>query len=213
MAEETQTTEVVEEVEQEQVDTQESTEQPKEELVSKEVMKQRIDRKEKQHQKAYSELQENFNLLKNELEEIKLNSMPEKERKGYKQEQEEKKQKEYVAQLEAREKALQTKEAAIQTKQELSEADIDSRFTDILLDTGVYENMEDKVAAFKDIYNEARDQYRAKDLKEALSGKSPKVHAKNEKVISAEEFKNMTYPEKVQLKADNPEMYNKIIKE
>src|SRR5699024_8773159 len=50
-------------------------------------------------------------------------------------------------------------------------------------------------------------------VKQALSGKSPKVHAKTEKVISAEEFKNMTYPEKVQLKADNPEMYNKIIKE
>ena len=50
-------------------------------------------------------------------------------------------------------------------------------------------------------------------VKQALSGKSPKVHAKNEKVISAEEFKNMTYPEKVQLKNDNPEMYNKIIKE
>lgn len=50
-------------------------------------------------------------------------------------------------------------------------------------------------------------------VKQALSGKSPKVHAKNEKVISVEEFKNMTYPEKVQLKADNPEMYNKIIKE
>ena len=50
-------------------------------------------------------------------------------------------------------------------------------------------------------------------VKQALSGKSPKVHAKNEKVISAEEFKNMTYPEKVKLKADNPEMYNKIIKE
>ena len=50
-------------------------------------------------------------------------------------------------------------------------------------------------------------------VKQALSGKSPKVHAKNEKVISAEEFKNMTYPEKVKLKTDNPEMYNKIIKE
>ena len=50
-------------------------------------------------------------------------------------------------------------------------------------------------------------------VKQALSGKSPKVHAKTEKVISAEEFKNMTYPEKVQLKNDNPEMYNKIIKE
>src|SRR5699024_5218172 len=50
-------------------------------------------------------------------------------------------------------------------------------------------------------------------VKQALSGKSSKVHAKNEKVISAEEFKNMTYPEKVKLKADNPEMYNKIIKE
>ena len=50
-------------------------------------------------------------------------------------------------------------------------------------------------------------------VKKALSGKSPKVHAKNEKVISAEEFKHMTYPEKVKLKTDNPEMYNKIIKE
>ena len=50
-------------------------------------------------------------------------------------------------------------------------------------------------------------------VKKALSGKSPKVHARTERVITAEEFKNMTYPEKVQLKNDNPEMYNKIIKE
>ena len=207
MAEETQAQETVEEVEQEQVDTQESAEQPKEELVSKEVMKQRIDRKEKQHQKAYSELQESFNLLKDELEEIKLNSMPEKERKGYKQEQEEKKQKEYVAQLEAREKALQTKEAAIQTKQELSESDIDSRFVDILLDTGVYENVEDKVAAFKDIYNEARDQYRSKDLKEALSGRSPKVNTQKDKGTTKEDFQNMTYMERLQFKANYPDLY------
>lgn len=207
MAEETQAQETVEEVEQEQVDTQESTEQPKEELVSKEVMKQRIDRKEKQHQKAYSELQESFNLLKDELEEIKLNNMPEKERKGYKQEQEEKKQQQRIADIEAREKAIQTKEAAIQTKQELSEADIDSRFTDILLDTGVYANTEDKVAAFKDIYNEARDQYRAKDLKEALSGKSPKVNTQKDKGTTKEDFNNMTYMERVQFKASYPDLY------
>ena len=50
-------------------------------------------------------------------------------------------------------------------------------------------------------------------VKKALSGKSPKVHARTERVITAEEFKNMTYPEKVQLKTDNPEMYNQIIKE
>jgi hypothetical protein len=210
MAEETQTQETVEEVVNEQVDTREAAEQPKEELVSKEVMKQRIDRKEKQHQKAYSELQESFNLLKDELEEIKLNNMPEKERKGYKQEQEEKKQKEYVAQLEAREKALQTKEAAIQTKQELSESDIDSRFVDILLDTGVYENVEDKVAAFKDIYNEARDQYRSKDLKEALSGKSPKVNVQNDK--PTKKFSELSYSERIELKATDPEKY-KLLKE
>lgn len=209
MAEETQTQETVEEVEQEQVDTQETTEQQQEEVVSKQTMKDRLDRKEKQHQKAYSELQENFNSLKNELEEIKLNSMPEKERKGYKQEQEEKKQKEYVAQLEAREKTLQTKEAAIQTKQELSEADIDSRFTDILLDTGVYANTEDKVAAFKDIYNEARDQYRAKDLKEALSGKSPKVNAtggalSKEKILSTKDA-----GERIRLIQQNPHLFKK----
>src|SRR5699024_3874064 len=50
-------------------------------------------------------------------------------------------------------------------------------------------------------------------VKQELSGKPPEVHARTEKVISAEELKNMAYPEKVQLKNDNPEMYNKIIKE
>jgi hypothetical protein len=208
MAEETQAQETVEEVEQEQVDTQESTEQPKEELVSKEVMKQRIDRKEKQHQKAYSELEERFNLLKDELEEIKLNSLPEKERKGYKQEQEEKKQKQRIADIEAREKAIQTKEAAIQTKQELAEADIDSRFTDILLDTGVYESTEDKIAAFKDLYAEVRANDRKNDVKDALRGRSPKINNSNNN--EPIKFSDLSYTEKVQLKATDPEKYNQL---
>lgn len=210
MAEETQAQETVEKVEQEQVDTQESAEQPTEELVSKEVMKQRIDRKEKQHQKAYSELQENFNLLKNELEEIKLNSMPEKERKGYKQEQEEKKQKQRLDDIEAREKAIQTKEAAIQTKQELSEADIDSRFTDILLDTGVFESIEDKIAAFKDLYAEVRANDRKNDVKDALRGRSPKMNNSNNN--EPIKFSDLSYTEKVELKATDPEKY-KLLKE
>jgi hypothetical protein len=210
MAEETQAQETVEEVVNEQVDTQESTEEPKEELVSKEVMKQRIDRKEKQHQKAYSELQESFNLLKDELEEIKLNSLPEKERKGYKQEQEEKKQQQRLADIEAREKAIQTKEAAIQTKQELSEADIDSRFTDILLDTGVYESTEDKIAAFKDLYAEVRANDRKNDVKDALRGRSPKMNNSNNN--EPIKFSDLSYTEKVELKTTDPEKY-KLLKE
>ena len=71
------------------------------------------------------------------------------------------------------------------------------------------ESTQEAVNTFVTMFNEKVEE----GVKQALSGKSPKVHAKNEKVISAEEFKNMTYPEKVKLKTDNPEMYNKIIKE
>lgn len=71
------------------------------------------------------------------------------------------------------------------------------------------ESTQSAVNSFVGMFNDKVEE----GVKKALSGKSPKVHARTEKVITAEEFKNMTYPEKVQLKADNPEMYNQIIKE
>ena len=200
----------VPEVTEEKVDAPEVTGEQEKMLAQDEVNRLIAQNKSKAKDEAKKEYEEIVNSLRAEIEEIKLNSLPEKERKGYKQEQEEKKQKEYAAQLEAREKALETKEAAIQTKQELSESDIDSRFVDILLDTGVYKNVEDRVAAFKDIYNEARDQYRSKDLKEALSGKSPKINVRNDK--PTKKFSELSYSERIELKATDPEKY-KLLKE
>ena len=71
------------------------------------------------------------------------------------------------------------------------------------------EGTQSAVNSFVDLLNSKVEE----GVKKALSGKSPKVHASKGKAVTAEEFKNMTYSEKVQLKTDNPEMYNKIIKE
>lgn len=179
MAEETkQTEEVVEEVEQEEVDTQESTEQQsEEEVVSKQTMKSRLDRKEKQHQKEVGSLKDTISSIQQELEDIRTAQMPEEEQKTYKQQKEEEKRERRLKELTDREQELELRENTLRVQSQLSEGEINQEFVHILLDTGKYKSLEDKVEAFSDIMTANNESLKKAAQKELLSGRAPKANS------------------------------------
>lgn len=190
MTEEVKDTEVIEE---ENTEVEVNNE-PEEEMISKsemeKIIKERVAREKKATEKAVAEAE-------------KLAKMNADEKEKYEREQLEQ-------QLEEYKRKDQFYSLSKEASKMLSEHDIHA--DDELLSFVVKDDAESTQAAinsFVTMFNSKVED----GVKQALSGKSPKVHARTEKVISAEEFKNMTYPEKVQLKTDNPEMYNKIIKE
>ena len=191
MTEEVKETEVIEEEENKEVEV---NNEPQEEMISKsemeKIIKERVAREKKATEKAVAEAEK---LAKMNAEEKR-----EHERQKLEEELAEYKRKDQFYSL--------SKEASKMLSDHNIHAD-DELLSFVVKDDA--ESTQEAVNTFVTMFNEKVEE----GVKQALSGKSPKVHAKNEKVISVEEFKNMTYPEKVQLKADNPEMYNKIIKE
>ena len=190
---------MTEEIENAEVIEEENTEveannEPQEEMISKsemeKIIKERVAREKKATEKAVAEAEK---LAKMNAEEKR-----EHERQKLEEELAEYKRKDQFYSL--------SKEASKMLSDHNIHAD-DELLSFVVKDDA--ESTQEAVNTFVTMFNEKVEE----GVKQALSGKSPKVHAKNEKVISVEEFKNMTYPEKVQLKADNPEMYNKIIKE
>ena len=176
MAEEIKDAEVVEEVEQEEVDTQEATEQQQEEVVSKQTMKSRLDRKEKQHQKEVGALKDTISSIQQELEEIRTAQMPEEEQKSYRQQKEEEERERRLKELTDREKELELRENTLKVQSQLSEKEINQEFVHILLDTGKYKSLEDKVEAFSDIMTANNEALKKTAQKELLSGRTPKAN-------------------------------------
>jgi len=196
MNEEEKNTEVIEEenteveANNEEEEQTEKTEKTYTESELTKIIQDRVAREKKATEKAVAEAEK--------LAKMNADEKREHERQKLEEELEEYKRKDQFYSL--------SKEASKMLSENNIHAD------DELLSFVVKEDAEATQAAvnsFVNIFNEKVEE----GVKQALSGKSPKVHARTEKVISAEEFKNMTYPEKVQLKNDNPEMYNKIIKE
>lgn len=193
MTEEVKDTEVIEEENTEveaNNEEEEQTEKTYTESELKKIIQDRVAREKKATEKAVAEAEK---LAKMNAEEKR-----EHERQKLEEELAEYKRKDQYYSL--------SKEAS----KMLSEHDIHA--DDELLSFVVKDDAESTqmaVNSFVSMFNNKVEE----GVKKALSGKSPKVHARTEKVITAEEFKNMTYPEKVQLKTDNPEMYNQIIKE
>ena len=197
MNEEEKNTEVVEEenteVEADNEEEEKQTEQQEEMIPKSEmekIIKERVKREQKAREKAVEEAEK--------LAKMNADEKREHERQKLEEELAEYKRKDQFYSM--------SKEASKMLSEHNIHAD------DELLSFVVKDDAEATQAAvntFVTMFNDKVEE----GVKQALSGKSPKVHARTEKVISAEEFKNMTYPEKVQLKNDNPEMYNKIIKE
>lgn len=90
----------------------------------------------------------------------------------------------------------------------LSEHDItadDELLSMVVKDTA--EDTQESVNAFVSLLNQKVEA----GVKKALSGSSPKVTGQNTKAVSPEEFKNMTYQEVAELKANHPEKYKKLM--
>lgn len=64
------------------------------------------------------------------------------------------------------------------------------------------------VNAFIDLFNVEVE----KGVKEALSGKSPRVNIAKTKKVTAEELKQMSYEEILEFKRESPERYKQLIK-
>ena len=176
MAEEIKNEEVVEEVEQEKVDTQETTEQQQEEVVSKQTMKSRLDRKEKQHQKEVGALKDTISNIQQELEEIRTSQMPEEEQKSYRQQKEEEERLAREKALEEREKALELRENTTNVRSRLSEANINPELYKAIVEVDEFESLEDKVEWFVDAITENNNLVAEAAQKELLSGRTPKAN-------------------------------------
>ena len=190
MTEEVKDTEVIEEENTEV----EANNEPQEDMISKsemeKIIKERVAREKKATEKAVAEAEK---LAKMNAEE--------------KREHERQKLEEELAEYKRKDKYYSLSREATNMLHEHGITADDELLGMIVKDTA--EDTQSAVNSFVTLFNAKVEE----GVKQALSGKSPKVQSRTEKVISAEEFKNMTYPEKVQLKNDNPEMYNKIIKE
>ena len=191
MAEETQAQETVEEVEQEQVDTQESAEQPKEKTFTEaevqKLIKDRLAREQKAKEKAVAEAEKLAKMNQEEKEKYEFEKL--------KQELEEYKKKDTYYSL--------SKEAS----KMLSEHDINA--SDDLLQFVVKDNAEDTqtaVNSFVELINAKVEE----GVKKALSGNSPKVHTQGNNELTKEEFNKLGYKERIELKRTNEKLYKKL---
>ena len=193
MAEEIKETEVVEEVEQEQVDTQETTEQQQEEVKTytqdelEEIVKARVAREKKAAEKAVEEAS-------------KLAKMNEEEKREF----EYQKLQEELAEL-------KRKDAYYGLSREASKmlAEHDIQANDDLLKFVVDDSAEEtqsKVNAFVELFNAKVEE----GVKKALSGRAPRANVNANQVVTKEDFNKMGYSERVALKQKDENLYNKL---
>ena len=193
MAEEIKNEEVVEEVEQEQVDTQETTEQQQEEVKTytqdelEEIVKARVAREKKAAEKAVEEA-------------AKLAKMNEEEKREF----EYQKLQEELAEL-------KRKDAYYGLSREASKmlAEHDIQANDDLLKFVVDDSAEEtqsKVNAFVELFNAKVEE----GVKKALSGRAPRANVNANQVVTKEDFNKMGYSERVALKQKDENLYNKL---
>ena len=191
MAEEIKETEVVEEVEQEEVDTQETTEQQPEKKYTQEeleeIIKARVAREKKATEKAVEEA-------------AKLAKMNEEEKREF----EYQKLQEELAEL-------KRKDAYYGLSREASKmlAEHDIQADDDLLQFVVKDDAEGTqtaVNAFVELVNAKIEQ----GVQKALSGRTPKAHVNANQVVTQEQFDKMGYSERVALKKKDENLYNKL---
>ena len=191
MAEEVKNEEVVEEVAQEEVDTQETTEQQPEKKYTQEeleeIIKARVAREKKATEKAVEEA-------------AKLAKMNEEEKREFEYE----KLQEELAEL-------KRKDAYYGLSREASKmlAEHDIQANDDLLKFVVDDSAEEtqsKVNAFVELVNAKVDE----GVQKALSGRTPKAHVNANQVVTQEQFDKMGYSERVALKQKDENLYNKL---
>ena len=193
MAEEVKNEEVVEEVGQEEVDTQETTEQQQEEVKTytqeelEEIVKARVAREKKAAEKAVEEA-------------AKLAKMNEEEKREF----EYQKLQEELAEL-------KRKDAYYGLSREASKmlAEHDIQADDEVLQFVVGDDADAtkaSVNAFVELVNAKVEQ----GVQKALSGRTPKAHVNANQVVTKEDFNKMGYSERVALKQKDENLYNKL---
>ena len=166
----------VPEVAEEKVDTPEVTEEQEKMLSQDEVNRLVAQNKSKAKDEAKKEYEEVVNSLRAEIEEIKTSQMPEEEQLSYRQQKEEEERERRLQELADREKELELRENTLKVQSQLSEKEINQEFVHILLDTGKYKSLEDKVEAFSDIMTANNEALKQAAQKELLSGRAPKAN-------------------------------------
>ena len=166
----------VPEVTEEKVDTPEVTEEQEKMLAQDEVNRLIAQNKSKAKDEAKKEYEEIVNSLRAEIEEIKTSQMPEEEQLSYRQQKEEEERERRLQELADREKELELRENTLKVQSQLSEKEINQEFVHILLDTGKYKSLEDKVEAFSDIMTANNEALKKTAQKELLSGRAPKAN-------------------------------------
>ena len=166
----------VPEVTEEKVDTPEVTEEQEKMLAQDEVNRLIAQNKSKAKDEAKKEYEEIVNSLRAEIEEIKTSQMPEEEQLSYRQQKEEEERERRLQELTDREKELELRENTLKVQSQLSEKEINQEFVHILLDTGKYKSLEDKVEAFSDIMTANNEALKKTAQKELLSGRAPKAN-------------------------------------
>ena len=166
----------VPEVTEEKVDTPEVTEEQEKMLAQDEVNRLIAQNKSKAKDEAKKEYEEVVNSLRAEIEEIKTSQMPEEEQLSYRQQKEEEERERRLQELTDREKELELRENTLKVQSQLSEKEINQEFVHILLDTGKYKSLEDKVEAFSDIMTANNESLKKAAQKELLSGRAPKAN-------------------------------------
>lgn len=128
-------------------------------------------------------------------EEKRLSALSERERQDEilsKREQE----------LADREAAIAYKERIAETEDVLKERGLSSGFAKLLIggdDEQTLENIKD----FEGAFNKAVED----GVKEALSGKTPKVTLQNDSIISKDDFQKLGYQERLKFKEEYPKLY------
>ena len=166
----------VPEVTEEKVDTPEVAEEQEKMLAQDEVNRLIAQNKSKAKDEAKKEYEEVVNSLRAEIEEIKTSQMPEEEQLSYRQQKEEEERERRLQELTDREKELELRENTLKVQSQLSEKEINQEFVHILLDTGKYKSLEDKVEAFSDIMTANNEALKQAAQKELLSGRAPKAN-------------------------------------
>jgi hypothetical protein len=191
MAEEIKNEEVVEEVAQEEVDTQETTEQQPEKKYTQEeleeIIKARVAREKKATEKAVEEA-------------AKLAKMNEEEKREFEYE----KLQEELAEL-------KRKDAYYGLSREASKmlAEHDIQANDEVLQFVVKDDAEGTqvaVNAFVELVNAKVEQ----GVQKALSGRTPKANVNANQIVTQEQFDKMGYSERVALKQKDENLYNKL---
>ena len=208
MAEENTT---VEETESEVTGTKEETKTTNKVLPQEEVNRLVAQAKSKGQEEGRKKVSDELEELRSQLEELKTKDMPEEEAKSYKQKKAEKAEQERIQKLEEREKMLNLRENSIKARDTLTKKNINQDYVRFLVESNEFESLDDKLEAFIDMYSEELNIGVEEGVKQALAGKSPKVNTSAGRIMTKEQFADLTYPEKLEIKRTNEPLYKELI--